>query len=106
MPKSKLPNLSIPNTAPDLVRGPGYQFSTEQPAPPAALPPAATPPLAAHEDEQPKKKPSVPPGFTKIGWAVREEYKKKLKVLAAEGDRDAYELLDEAIRNYLAQHSR
>jgi hypothetical protein len=97
MAKSKLPNLTIPDTAPDLTRGPGYQFSTEQPA---VFPPAT------NEDEPSKKKASVPPGFTKLGWAVREEYKKKLKIMAAQGDRDAYELLDEAIRVYLANQDR
>lgn len=106
MAKSKLPNLSIPTTTPDIMRGPGYQLSTEQPVPPAAPAPTAALVPVADEDEQPKKKPSVPPGFTKIGWAVREEYKKKLKVLAAESDRDAYELLDEAIQNYLVQRGR
>jgi hypothetical protein len=106
MAKSKLPNLSIPTTTPDIMRGPGYQLSTDQPAPPAAPAPTATLVSVADEDEQPKKKPSVPVGFTKIGWAVREEYKKKLKVLAAESDRDAYELLDEAIQHYLAQRGR
>jgi hypothetical protein len=92
-----LPNLTIPATAPDLTRGPGYQFSTEQ---------ATAPAPATNEDEQLKKKASVPPGFTKLGWAVREEYKKKLKVMAAQSDRDAYELLDEAIRAYLANQDK
>jgi hypothetical protein len=96
MAKSKLPSLSIPDTAPDIVRGPGYQLSTDQP----------TQPTVAPSDEQPKKKTSVPPGFTKLGWAVREEYKKQLKVMAAQADRDAYELLDEAIRDYLTRRSQ
>lgn len=43
--------------------------------------------------------------FEKFSTLIRKEYLIRLKILAAKMDRKLYELIDEAIRDYLEKQS-
>lgn len=43
--------------------------------------------------------------FEKFSTLIRKEYLIRLKILAAEKDKKLYELIDEAIRDYLEKQS-
>ena len=87
-----------------IQRGPGFRLSTE--APPAEAPP----PAAEVPDHPPAVAPTRPKAAptTRVnrGVTVREDLMWELKALALQQRRKLYEVLDEALVEYLRRHGR
>jgi hypothetical protein len=89
-----------------IQRGPGFRLSTE--APPADSPP---PPPTGEVPEPttenaPARPKAAPAARINRGVTVREDLMWELKALALQQRRKLYEVLDEALVDYLRRHGR
>ncbi len=96
--------LGGPGTPPEIRRGRGMRLSTEpvestDGANDAAH--AATPENAQSHDRINAK--LRQPARVNRGYALREDYVKQLKRIAVEEDRKLYEVMEEALAQYLAR---
>jgi hypothetical protein len=90
-----------------IQRGPGFRLSTD--APPAEPPPAPSPAaeVPPHPDaEVQNRKKAAPAARVNRGVTVREDLMWELKALALQQRRKLYEVLDEALVEYLRRHGR
>ena len=96
--------LGEPTTPQEIRRGRGVHLSTEGPEVEPAAPIAAPPAEAADESAQTHKRTNAQTHHTarvNRGYALREEYIKQLKRIAIEEDRKLYEIMDDALAQYL-----
>jgi len=96
--------LGGPGTPPEIRRGRGMRLSTEpveatDGANDAAQPDALK--TAQSQDRMNAK--SRQPSRINRGYALREDYVKQLKRIAVEEDRKLYEVMEEALAQYLAR---
>jgi len=96
--------LGGPGTPPEIRRGRGMRLSTEpvestNGANDAAQP--AAPKNAQSQDRMNAE--SRQPSRVNRGYALREDYVKQLKRIAVEEDRKLYEVMEEALAQYLAR---
>ena len=96
--------LGEPATPQEIRRGRGVHLSTEVPEEVPA-PQVAAPPIdAVDEPAQTHKRTNAQTHQTvrvNRGYALREEYIKQLKRIAIEEDRKLYEVMDDALAQYL-----
>ena len=89
-----------------IQRGAGFRLSTTE-APPAETPPApAEAPLRTDAEVQNRKKAALSAARVNRGVTVREDLMWELKALALQQRRKLYEVLDEALVEYLRRHGR
>ncbi len=91
-------------TPPEIRRGRGMHLSTEAGEAPDVAPDVAQPdaPINAQTHNRTSAKPRQPPRVNR-GYALREDYVKQLKRIAVEEDRKLYEVMEEALAQYLAR---
>jgi hypothetical protein len=104
--KNKLANM-LSGEEP-IKKGRGYRLSTEQPV--AGEPAPEVRQVEPHEQDsrnQETKKPRKEEEMKrrKYNYEVREELIRKMKRIALEEDRKIYEVIEEALSEYLAKRS-
>ncbi len=96
--------LGGPGTPPEIRRGRGMRLSTEPLEDPDVATDVAQP--DAHKNAQSQDRTSAKsrqPARVNRGYALREDYVKQLKRIAVEEDRKLYEVMEEALAQYLAR---
>lgn len=88
-----------------IQRGPGFRLSTE--APPAEAPPAPAAEVPDRTNAESHSRPKATlTARVNRGVTVREDLMWELKALALQQRRKLYEVLDEALVEYLRRHGR
>jgi hypothetical protein len=96
--------LGSTGTPPEIRRGRGMRLSTEPAEADEVAIDAAQP--DAPENAQSQDRTSAKtrqPSRVNRGYALREDYVKQLKRIAVEEDRKLYEVMEEALAQYLAR---
>ena len=89
---------------PEIRRGQGMRLSTEQ-GQPQGQADRTSAETQDRTNAQAHKSAAVPPTRINRGYALREDLVKALKRVALDEDRKLYEVMDEAMEQYLARRA-
>ncbi len=95
--------LGGPGTPPEIRRGRGMRLSTEPVESTDGVNDAAQPTAQNAQSHDRTNAKSRQPARVNRGYALREDYVKQLKRIAVEEDRKLYEVMEEALAQYLAR---
>lgn len=96
--------LGGPGTPPEIRRGRGMRLSTEPVDATDVTTNAAQLDAQNAQSQDRTSAKSRQPSRVNRGYALREDYVKQLKRIAVDEDRKLYEVMEEALAQYLARH--